>query len=186
MADKRLIAVPLDGLRTNDEEVIGSLYPHKGKIYRWVKNAGSTALQAAGACLTLPTASIDQTYKRVVAPTGAGPSTAASGSFLDAGGVPVAAIGPSGSDTGEYGWIQVKGPKKVSMLQSATAADQYVGSISIPYDSDANWNRPISPVGTPTTLIAEAIAVKRLTLARVWSTTGPTTAYSALVDIQCL
>lgn len=187
MADKRLIAVPLTELRTNDEEVIGSLYPHKGKIYRWVKNAGSTDLVAAGPCLTLPTSTIDSIGNRVVSPSAAGLETAASAAVRGCAGSPIAAITKSGSDTGDHGWIQVKGLKKVSMNQSATASDQYIGAVSIATDvDDTNWGRPITPHGIPTTVVIEGVVAKKVVLARLHAATGATTAFSALVDIQCL
>lgn len=187
MADKRLINVPLTELRTNDEEVIGSLYPHKGKIYRWVKNAGVTDLVATAPCLTLPDSDIDQINKRVVSPSAAGIETAASAAIRNIAGAAVAAITKSGSDTGDHGWIQVKGLKKVSMTQSATASDQYIGALAIATDQDdTNWARPISPTGTPSTVSIENVAVKKVMLVRLHTTTGAATAYSAYVDIQCL
>ncbi len=189
MADKRLIKVPLDELRTFDAEVIGSLYPHKGKIFRWVKNAGSTDLVAAGPCLTLPTSAIDNINKRVVSPSAAGLETAASAAVFNAAGSPVAAILKSGSDTGDHGWVQCKGLKKVSMNQSATAADQYIGGVSIATDvDDTNWGRPLGfgSVRTPTTTVHEDLIDKKVVLVRLHATTGAATAFSAYVDIQCL
>lgn len=187
MADKRLIAVPLTELRTNDEEVIGSLYPHKGKVYQWVKNAGSTDLTATAPCLTLPTSAIDAIGGRVVAPSGAGLETAASAAVRGVAGAAMAAITKSGSDTGDHGWIQVKGLKKVSMTQSATATDQYIGAVAIATDQDDTaWARPINPQGLPTTVTIESVVVKKVVLARLHATTGAATAFSAYVDIQCI
>lgn len=190
MADKRLIKVPLTEIRTNDEEVIGSLYPHKGKIYRWVKNAGDTALQVAAACLTLPTSVVDAANARVVSPSSAGPATAASASVLAAAGVPMAAIAVSGSDTGDHGWIQVKGVMKVNMTQSATAADQLVGAMAIPTDaSDAVWGRAVSLGGASrlaTTSVPEYLASKKVVMMQLHATTGAATEFTAVVDVQCL
>ena len=184
MADKRLIKVPLTELRTYDAEVIGSLYPHKGKIYRWVKNGGSTALQAKASCLTLPTAATDQTFKRVVAPTGANVAVPGSGAILGAAGMPVTAIAASGSDTGDHGWVQAAGLAVISALQSETAADQYVGSIILATDqSDAAWGVPLTPTSATTPL---GVA-KKCVIARALTTvTGASTAASYVVDIQCL
>ncbi len=184
MADKRLINVPLNALRTSDAEVIGSLYPHKGKIYRWVKNAGDTALVGTAPALTLPTSAIGSINNRVVAPSGAGPSTAASASILNIAGAAMTAVGPSGSDTGDHGWIQVKGLKKVSMTQSATASDQLVGAISVATDAvDSAWARSVVPVDSGG---LAPMHTKRVQLVRLHATTGAATAYSAYVDIQCL
>ncbi len=185
MADKRLIGAPLTSLRTNDTEVIGSLYPHKGKIYRWVKNAGATDLTATAPCLTLPTSALDAIGSRVVAPSGSGPSTAASGSILNVAGAAMAAITKSGSDTGDHGWIQVKGPKKVSMTQSATGADQLIGAISIATNQDDTaWARSVIPVDSGG--LAPMHVAGSVRLIRLHATTGAATAYSAYVDVQCL
>ena len=184
MANKRLIDVPLTEIRTGDAEVIGSLYPHKGKIYRWVKNAGATDLTATAPCLTLPTSAIDAIGSRVVAPSGAGPSTAVSASILNIAGATMAAITKSGSDTGDHGWIQVKGVKKVSMGQSATAADQLVGAISVVTNTDdAAWGVPVVPVDSGG---LAPMHIKSVRLVRLHATTGATTAFSAYADIQCL
>ncbi len=184
MADKRLISVPLTDIRTNDEEVIGDLYPHKGKVYRWVKNAGATDLTATAPCLTLPTSAIEAIGSRVVAPSGAGPSTALSGAILNIAGAAMAAITKSGSDTGDHGWIQVQGTKKVSMTQSATADDQLVGAISIATVAvDSAWARSQAPVDSGG---LAPMHVKSVRLIRLHATTGAATAYSAYVDIQCL
>ncbi len=184
MADKRLISVPLTDVRTNDEEVIGALYPHKGKVYRWVKNGGSTALQAKAACLSLPTAATDMTFSKVVAPSGANVAVPGSGAVLGAAGMPVTAIGPSGSDTGDHGWVQCKGIAVISALQSETAADQYVGSIILATDqSDAAWGVPV----TPTSATSPLGVAKKCVIARALTTvTGASTAASYVVDIQCL
>lgn len=184
MANKRLIAVPLEQLRTGDAEVIGSLYPHKGKIYKWVKNAGTTGLTGTAPCLTLPTSAIDAIGSRVVAPSGAGPSTAVSASIANIAGAAMTAIAPSGSDTGDHGWIQVKGVKKVSMTQSATAADQLIGAIAVATDAvDTAWARSVTPIDSGGTA---PMHTKRVQLVRLHATTGAATAYSAYVDIQCL
>lgn len=184
MADKRLINVPLNEIRTYDAEVIGSLYPHKGKTYRWIKNAGATDLQALAPCLTLPTAAVDQTFKRVVAPTGSKPAVPGSGAILGAAGMVVTAIYKSGSDTGDHGWIQAQGLAVINALQSETAADQLVGSIILATDqSDAAWGVPV----TPTTSVAPRAQAKKCVIARSLTTvTGATTAASYVVDIQCL
>ncbi len=184
MADKRLIIVPLNELRTFDADVIGSLYPHKGKIYRWVKNAGSTSLTGTAPALTLPTSALGSINNRVVAPTGAGPSTAASASIANIAGAAMTAIGPSGSDTGDHGWVQCKGLKKVSMTQSATAADQLIGAISVATDAvDSAWARSVVPIDSAG---LQPMHTKHVTLVRLHATTGAATAFSAYVDIQCL
>ncbi len=188
MADKRLIKVPLTELRTFDAEVAGSLYPHKGKIYRWVKNAGSTALQRSAACLTLPTSAREAIGSRVVAPSGSGPLTPASANILMAAGVPLAAIGPSGSDTGDYGWILAKGVDSVAMANSETQADQQVGCFAIASVAlDNAWGPPLDPGTTPSTITPTKIASKRVVIAKAYTTVSTAASFvTAIVDVQCL
>jgi len=189
MADTRLIIVPLTGLRTSEEDqVLGSEYNHKGKTYRFVKNAGITDLQTVGACLTVNTSIANNIGKRVVAPSGADPSTGAVGSVLNAAGVPMTAIQQSGSDTGDHGWVQVAGSRRVTMTQSATAADQYVGALAIASQAlDGGWGRPILAAGLaqPATATPELFASRRVMLVDIHASTGAATTFSAVVDIQC-
>lgn len=178
MADKRLIGVPLDQVRTNDEEVLGSLYPHKGKIYRWVKNAGSTGLTANAVCLSVITSVADNALKRVIAPSGAGPSTAVV--HMPAG-MPVTGIPASGSDTGDHGWIQVKGVASVKQQQLTTAL--VAGSFSIASSAiDDAW----ASNTVPDSASDAKVYGRRVQLLAPVATTGAATAVSVAADIQCL
>jgi len=179
--DKSLIRVPLDELRTYDEEVLGQVFRRDGKAFRWVKNAGSTSLVADGACLTVLTSVEGNQLKRVMNPDTAGVTAIQE---LPAG-VPMAAFGPSGSDTGSYGYIQVAGTKKVSMMQSSSA--QGVGSLAIATASQpatAPWGISHGPTFDSAT--QANVYAKRVVLMFPMATTGPATAVSAIVDIQCL
>ncbi|KKM16893.1 hypothetical protein LCGC14_1681250 [marine sediment metagenome] len=177
-----LIRVPLTELRTNDEQVIGSVYEVKNKTYRFVKNAGSTDLVARASCMEMLTSNEDGMKTRVIAGDGMGTSTAFIG--LPAG-MPVAGIGKSGSGTGAFGWVQCKGPAKVSIHQMATAIA--AGSFAI-----GTSVLPASqPFGKAYIRTADSAATAKLytrgvIIMEAIATTGAATAVSALVDIQCL
>lgn len=176
MADKRLIRVPLTELRTNDEEVIGSLYPHKGKIYRWVKNAGGTALTAGAVCLEMITSVVTEMEKRIIAPSGSGASTA---SILRPGGVPMASFGGTGTDTGDHGWVLVKGITEARVQQAVTAVQ--VGEMAIASDSgsDVAWASPVSAA-------TGGLFTKKVVVMEPMAVTGAATSITAIVDVQCL
>lgn len=180
--DTGLIRVPLTELRTNDEQVIGSVYMTKTKTYRFVKNAGSTSLIARASCMEMLTSVEGGMKTRVISGDGMGTSTAFVG--LPAG-MPVSAIGPSGSDTGCYGWIQAKGPAKVSIHQMATAiaAGSFaIGTSALPASQ---------PFGKPYVRTADSATTAKLytrgiIMMQAIATTGAATAVSAIVDLQCM
>ena len=117
--DTGLIRVPLTELRTNDEQTIGTEYTEGGKTYRWVKNIGDTALVAAGCCLQPGSSKAEAFNKYVVAPDAA---TAKSAIRTMAAGSPMAAIIASGGASSNcFGWVQVKGPKRVTVMFSTLA-----------------------------------------------------------------
>lgn len=179
--DKTLIRVGLEKLSTNDDEVIGSVFRRNGKVYRWVKNAGSTGLVAQGACLTLLTSVEASFNKRVISPDTGG----ATAEIFIAAGSPMTAIGPSGSDTGDHGWVQCKGLRKVSIFQSSAAlapGELAVATASQP--ATAPWGMSYSP--QPGSDVAANLYAKRVEIMHGVATTGPATAASALVDIQCM
>jgi len=182
--DKNLIRVPLTELRTYDEEVIGSVYRKDGKAYRWIKNYGSTSLVADGACLDVITSVEANVHKKVIHPHGAGASTA---SVQIVAGVPMTAIGPSGSDTGDHGWIQVRGARKVSIMQSSAATGQAIGCFAIATSvqpATAPFDQGYAP--TANSAATAYLYAKRVQILKSLTSTGPATAASALVDIQCL
>lgn len=172
-------------LQTSDKEGLGVLYEDEyGRTYRYIKNAGATALAAAGCCLRkLGQTTAKGVVQRVLSPDAAtGPATCL---MTMPAGVPVTAIGASGAATGDHGWIQVKGPARVSMMQSATAADQEPGCVSIATMlSTGIWDKPLTSMidtdGTPQ--IVQAF----VRLAAALATTGVATAASAVVTVNCL
>lgn len=180
--NKNLINVPLTELRSSDEEVLGSIYSKDGKSYRWVKNAGSTALIAAGACLARLTSVVANQFKRVISNDGAGTST---GAVSLPAGSPITAIQESGSSTGDHGWIQVAGPKKVSIQQLTTA--QTVGMRCIATSSyPATYSFAGGQAETANSATTGYFYRKCVQLLQPIATTGAATAVSCVVDIQCL
>jgi hypothetical protein len=180
--DKNLITVPLTELRTGDAEVLGSLYRLGGKQYKWVKNYGSTSLVADGCCLEVFSSVDGAQGKRVISPDTAG--VTAVQEFP--AGVPMTAIGPSGSDTGDHGWIQVKGYRKVSQMSSDDA--YAIGSMAI-----ATSVQPATqPWAVPTAASADSATAayfyprKIVTVALPSTQAGAATCASTIVDIQCV
>jgi len=179
--DKTLISVPLTDLATGDREGLGSIFRRDGKVYRWVKNAGATALVRDGCCLTMITSVEGNAFKRVKSPDGAGAKTAP---LTMPAGVPMSNIGASGSNTGAYGWIQVAGPRKVSII--GTGADSAIGYIAVATSQQpatAPWASPLAPTADSGST-AYAYAKKVVVLSPVSDEAA--TADSAIVDIQCL
>jgi hypothetical protein len=183
MSDKKLIKVALTELSTVDDEVIGSLYPHKGKVYRWVKNSGSTSLTQNAVCLVVITSVTENMFKRVIAPSGAGTTTGLVG--VPAG-MPVTGIGPSGSATGDHGWIQVKGPASIKQQQLTTAL--VAGSLSIASSTyDSAWASNVFPSADSANMsYVRAYGTRRVELLQPVATTGAATAANVVADIQCL
>lgn len=183
-----LIRVPLSELRTNDEQVIGSVYEVKNKTYVYRKNAGSTALVARASCAELITSVEAGMKTRVISPdVMSGAYTAVLG--LPAG-MPVSSIGASGSSTGAFGWVQAKGPAKVSVLRTSNAVT--VGSFAIGtsvYPYTAAFDMPYAPSANSTVLLYSGTGRSRgiIIMSEIAAVaTAATAAISALVDIQCL
>lgn len=184
---KTLIRVPLNELRTYDAEVAGSVYRKDGRAYRWVKNAGATALKAAACCLQMITGVEGGMNTRVVAPDGAAAATSVIS--LPAG-KPMTAIGASGTDTGDWGWIQCQGYAKVTLAKSSAAMVAgaiAVGTSGMP--ATHPWGRVEAPdldgLGADATG-AFIVSGRRVVLMQAIAATNPATAVSCLVDIQCL
>ncbi len=177
-----LLRVPLSQLNTNDGQVIGSLTEIKAKTYRYIKNAGSTALIARASCMEMLTSVEGGMKTRVISGDGINTTTAFIG--LPAG-MPMSAIGPSGSDTGAFGWIQCKGPAKVSIHQMATAIA--VGSFAIG-TSALPASQPFGKayIRTADSATTAKLYSRGVIIMQAIASTGAATAVSCLVDIQCL
>lgn len=174
--EKQLITVGLNELATGDREGLGNLFERDRKVYRWVKNVGSTSLVASGSCCVVFTSVEANALKRVIF---AGTTATASTTILSCpGGVPVTGIGPSGSDTGDHGWVMVKGVTTVRVYQLATA---YVGG-----------EVAIATSVVPATVAWGAAYPATTTYSRYVSiinpvaTTGAATYCSAVVEVHCL
>jgi len=181
MGETQLIRVPLDELRTSDEQVVGSIHTDKNKVYKWQKNAGSTSLVARACCLSLITSIADNMDTRVISPDGAGASTGVIGV---AGGMPMTAIGPSGSDTGDHGWVQCEGPAVVSVEQMVTAFTAgliAVATSALPATSP--WGKPYSP--TADSASTANLYTRHVVIMEPIATTGAATAVSTNVLIRC-
>ena len=182
MPETMNIRVPLSELRTNDEQVIGSVHSHKDKAYKWVKNAGTTSLVARACCLYRVTSVEAGLLTRVISPDGAGASTAVIGL---AAGMPMTAIGPSGSDTGDHGWVQCKGPAVVSVHQKVTAlAVGEIGVATSALPASAPWGKTYSP--TADSASTANLYNHNIVVLEPIATTGEATAVSTNVLIRCL
>ena len=124
MSDKRLISVPLTEISTGDQEVIGSLYPHKGSIYQWTKNASTGNIHRRGPCILKTVATASMIGQRVCLAD----SDLGWGACAPAGAA-MTTIYASGSNTGCYGWVLRKGYLAVNQAQIATALVE--GTIAI-------------------------------------------------------
>jgi len=175
----------LEVLNTSDKEGLGVLYENEfGQTFRYVKNAGSTALVAAGCCLMkLGQTSAKAAVQRVLSPDAStGPATCL---ITMPAGVPVTAIGASGSGTGAFGWIQVAGPKKATVWQSATAVDQEAGCHAIATSASGTaWGKPYT--STIDSTVGGTVQLRCVELIASLATTGVATAASALVEVKCL
>lgn len=178
----------LTSLQTSDTEGLGVLYEDEyGRVYRYVKNAGSTALQQSTVCLKkLGQTTVKTVNARVLAPDAAtGPATCLA--TIPAG-VPVTGIGASGSGTGAFGWVQVAGPAKVTVWQSATATQQEAGCCAIAsgvtYSAGHCWDKAYTSTIDSTN--GGTVFLNCVRIAESLATTGVATAASALVMIHCL
>jgi hypothetical protein len=182
MGETQAIRVPLSELRTNDEQVLGSIHTRKEKAYRWVKNAGTTSLVARACCLMRVTSVEAGLETRVISPDGAGASTGVIGL---AAGMPMTAMGPSGSDTGDHGWVQCKGHAVSTIHQMVTAltvGQIAVGTSALP--ASAPWGKPYSP--TANSAATANLYTRHVTILEPIATTGEATAVSTNVLIHCM
>lgn len=175
----------LVSLHTEDIEGLGALYEDViGRVYRYQKNASSTGLTATGVCLKkLGTGSLKGTTQRVLHPSAAtGPATCL---VSMPAGMPVTGIGASGSSTGAFGWVQVAGPAKISMQQSATAVNQQAGCCVISTNTSTGyWGKAYTQTIDSTN--GGVVLLQVAQLSESLATTGAATAASAYVNIRCL
>jgi hypothetical protein len=181
--NKVLITQPLNELSKTDIEGLGALFPRDGKTYRYVKNKCSTSLISGQGCIVGLTTVEDAALCRVLSPDGAAAST---GLVTIPAGDPVTGIGPSGSDTGDHGWIQVQGIKTVRIMQMATAlvgGCRAVATSVVP--STGSWGQGIM-APSATSAVTSYHYARGIEILQPLATTGAATCCSALVDIQCL
>lgn len=185
---KVLWQTALTQLEGSDVEGLGKLREdEEGNTYRWVKNSSGTALIAAGCCLMDFTTTAADIFKRVrsadVAQTG--PSTCL---ITMPAGSPITAIAESGgTSTGDHGWIQVAGIKKVSMRQTATAAQQEPGCYAVATTicvTNDEWGKAFTSVIGSITV--DKLNLRCVSIVSAFATTGVATVASAIVQIRCL
>ena len=187
MAQKILFQTALTDLETTDVEGKGNLrYMDDGRVYRWVKNVSATALLYHGACLKALTSVVSAINSNVRSTDTA---TAATAQLSIPAGVPVTAIGASGSGTGDHGWIQVAGPAKVSMVMSdaASAGSGSAGLMSIATNlpaTDAGWDVPEQNSANSASTAYIYFKGVRLAARLAEGTAGD--ARSAAVEVCCL
>lgn len=183
MAEKVLFQTNLTDLETTDLEGLGVLRKDEyGRVFRWVKNQSATALVAAGPCLKPVTSVALGTLKKVYTVDVGGEATA---SVKRPAGVALSAIAKSGASTGDHGWIQVLGPKRVNFASSDTAltlSGVAIATSGLP--SSGCFGFPYAEVAnSATTAYAYGTYVQ---LTETPTTAGASTAISATVDIHCL
>ncbi len=179
----------LTDLKTTDVEGLGVLREDEfGSTYRWMRNDAATALARGGACLANLSSAIADVDKGVYSPdVSTGGATALM--HIPAG-VPMTDVGATGSSTGCHGWIQVEGKRRVSLIPSATAAQNepgcFVGATSLEVLAATHaWGKPLS--GTIDSTVGGNVNLRTLTLAGLVDTvTDLGTAVSAAVYIRCL
>lgn len=189
MARKILFQTQLTELNTKDVEGLSVLRDDEfGNVYRYMRNDAATALVAGGCCLSNLSTSLVDLDKGVFSPDAA--TGGATALMHMPAGVPMTAMGATGSSTGCYGWIQVEGIRRVSLAPSATAADQEPGCLVPATSVDLlaathHWGRPLS--GTIDSTVGGNVNLRCLTLAGLVSgVTSLGTAVSAAVHIRCL
>ena len=184
MAEKILFQTALTDLETTDVEGIGNLRKDAlGKTYKWVKNYCDTSLGRSGPCLSILTSVDGAQGKKVCSPDTSTTYTAAQS--IPAGQA-MTAIGPSGSATGDHGWILVKGHTRGSVAGTSVAGavgNMCQGTASIP--ATPSW----SIIGaTYTQTLNTVIGARLMGISTVATTTPATITYerSTSIFINCL
>lgn len=163
--------------------ILGAIYEDEyDREYRFIKNVGATALVRSGcALMKLGQTSALNTIKYVL------PSDATVGDVTAQvtmpAGSPVTAIAASGGSA--YGWVQVRGPKKVTLRPAATAAQQQPGCVSIAANDAAQaWQKPATSVVA--SVVGGANNFRCAEILATVGATGVTAPTSALVYLRCL
>ncbi len=175
MADKVLRSVPLSEVRTHDEETLGSVCTIRGVKYRWVKNSCSTTIGHKCPAVNKVVATAANWGQKVVAPSGSTDSVTSRAVLL--AGVAVTSIPASGSSTGCYGWIAVRGIVTAAVGRMATAIT--AGAVAIVSNTCDVGLYP-SVATSPSGLISnKAIVLQGI------ASTGAGVGVETLVDLKC-
>lgn len=188
MAKKILFQTALTDLEITDREGgLGQLREEGNKSFRWVKNSSGTALIAAGCCLMDFTTTASDTFARVRSEQAANTGPTTCYPSMPAGS-PVTGIAKSGASTGDHGWVQVGGIKRVSMRQAASESIQSPGcyaigtSVAHTTPSD-NWQKAYTSVISSS---GGQVALRCAQIVDELVTTGVKTCASAIVQLRCL
>jgi hypothetical protein len=107
---KVLWRTKLTDLETTDVEGLGVVRTDEdGNKYKWVKNAGATAVGRAGPCLAVLNTSVAASNFAGTRITPQDTSSTYTAVIQFPAGQPMTAIQESGSSTGDHGWVQCKG-----------------------------------------------------------------------------
>lgn len=176
MAGKVLFQTELNQLATSDLEGLGvERKESNGDLYRWIKNAGTTAVVQGSPLLKLVTSLVDATNHRAIAPDGAGASTAV---IQNVAGIARTGIGASGASTGDHGWVLVKGNTGTTYVYQAVTAltiGMWAAVTSVIYGVTYAFDKP-----TPATYYAQN---QGITLAAC-ATTGAATAANVAMRVN--
>ena len=179
MAKKVLFQTALTDLKTSDIEGLGITRNEGNKKYKWIKNYCSTSLGRSGPCLAVLSSVDEAQGKKVCSPDTSATYTA--DHELPAGQA-VTAVGPSGSATGDHGWIIVKGTTRGSVTGTSVAG-------AVNYACNATAGIPTTPSWAllgPTT--SAEFGARLLGISTVATTTPATETYerSTSIYIHCL
>ena len=184
MAEKILFQTALTDLETADVEGLGVIRKvESGKKYKWVKNYCSTSLGRSGPCLSILSSVDGAQGLKVCSPDTSATYTA---SQSIPAGQAMTAIAPSGSATGDHGWILVKGTTRGSVTGTSVAGainDMCQPTSEIP--TTPSW----SIIGaTYTQTLNTIIGARLLGISTVATTTPATRTYerSTSIYIHCL
>jgi hypothetical protein len=114
MAEKILWQSALTQLSTTDLDGIGNIRKFESGIaYKYVKNSSTTALTRRAPCEYKSAVTGSMSRTRVIPPLAA--------NHWALSGIPVTAIGKSGSTTGAFGFVQIAGPFEDAICVEKTA-----------------------------------------------------------------
>ncbi len=190
MAKKILFQTALTDLEITDREGgLGQLREEGNESYRWVKNSSGTALKAAGCCLMDFTTTAADVFARVRSEQAANTGPTTCYTSMPAGS-PVTGIAKSGASTGDHGWIQVGGIKRVSIRQAAADARSIqspgcycIGTSVAHTTASDNWQSAYTSVISSS---GGQVALRCAQIVNELATTGASTCASAIVQLKCL